>query len=300
MNKFQFQAECIDHFLDSNIIQIANIQHREGPYFFPKHLHNNLEIYRILEGSCQMEIGNMCISCLKDDFIMILPNIAHSLSLLPDFSCTFEHIHFSSMELTQISLEKYIGSPVTLLDTLVHFFTSYHQIPTDTFLSSRISSIISEMEKPALFSQIQMNLQILELLIHLLQSSNRDFSNLSSKNSTQNLYVLTALQYIEKNYASKIQITNIADEIHISPRYLNKLFSKYTHMSLLSYINVFRMNEAVKLMSNPRLTLAEIASMVGMNDSQHFSRLFKDIMGSSPGQYRKTLINEDLKDAKKV
>lgn len=300
MNRLQLQTEFIDKFLDSNIIQIANIQHREGPYYFPKHLHSNLEIYHILEGSCQMEIGNMCISCIKGDFIMILPNIAHSLTLSPEILCTFEHIHFSSVELTQISLEKYIGSPVTLLDALVYFFTSYYQVPSDSFLSNRICSIISEMENPAIFSQIQMNLQILEILIHLLQSSDRDFSKLSLKYSTQNLYVLTALQYIEKNYACKIQITDIADEIHISPRYLNKIFSKYTHMSLLSYINVFRMNQAVKLMSNPSLTLAEIASRVGMNDSQHFSRLFKDIMGSSPGQYRKTINNEDLKVPKKI
>lgn len=149
------------------------------------------------------------------------------------------------------------------------------------------------MEQAGMFSRPQMNLLMSELLIHLLQLSDKDFSSYTQKYSAQNMYVMSALQYIEQNYADKIEVGDIADQLHISSRYLNKLFQKHTNMTLLNYINVFRMNQAILLMTDPQLTLTEIASRVGMNDSQHFSKLFKSVIGSSPSLFWKTLSNEE-------
>ena len=67
-----------DILLTEDIIQSATIQERSDFYTFAKHVHENIELYQIAEGKCKMEIGNQLITCEKDDFILILPNIAHS------------------------------------------------------------------------------------------------------------------------------------------------------------------------------------------------------------------------------
>lgn len=293
MKKEHSHSETLTTFLNSEFIQIANIQYRAGAYYFGKHMHSNLEIYRLLEGSCEMEIGNTSISCCKDDFVIIMPNIVHSLSLSAGTDCTFEHIHFSPDLLSEISLDDFLGIPASLLNALTYCYPSFCHMPADRFIKDRVSAVIREMEQAGMFSRPQMNLLMSELLIHLLQLSGKDFSSYTQKYSTQNMYVLSALQYIEQNYADKIEVGDIASQLHISSRYLNKLFQKHTDMTLLSYINVFRMNQAILLMADPELTLTEIASRVGMNDSQHFSKLFKSVIGSSPSLFRKTLSNEE-------
>ena len=293
MKKDYSHPEAFSTFLNSEFIQIANIQYRAGAYYFGKHMHSNLEIYRLLEGSCQMEIGSTSISCVKDDFVIIMPNIVHSLFLSEGTDCTFEHIHFSPELPSELALDDLLGIQTSLLNALIYCYPSFCHIPADYFIKDRVSDIVREMEQAGMFSRPQMNLLMSELLIHLLQLSDKDFSSYTQKYSVQNMYVLSALQYIEQNYADKIEVGDIADQLHISSRYLNKLFQKHTNMTLLNYINVFRMNQAFLLMTDPQLTLTEIASRVGMNDSQHFSKLFKSVIGSSPSLFRKTLSNEE-------
>ena len=88
----------------------------------------------------------------------------------------------------------------------------------------------------------------------------------------------------------KILIADIADELNISGRYLSKLFSQYMNLSLANYINVYRINRAIELMDTTDLTFTEISGMIGLKDSQHFSKLFYHVIGTTPSQYKKFIL----------
>lgn len=87
-------------------------------------------------------------------------------------------------------------------------------------------------------------------------------------------------------------IQDIADHLNISARYLSKVFFQHMNLTILNYINIYRMNQAIDLMLNTDLTLTHIASQIGLKDSQHFSRLFRNIIGISPNRYRKLLLRD--------
>ena len=108
----------------------------------------------------------------------------------------------------------------------------------------------------------------------------------------QSQYIAFALHYIEKNYMNKLMIDDIANKLNISGRYLSKIFSQYMHISLGNYINIYRINQAINFMSTTNLTLTEISGMIGLKDSQHFSKLFFNIIGITPSQYRKFLLKK--------
>lgn len=197
------KKELLTEFLTSEIVQIANIQYRDNDYFFAKHMHPNMEIYRILEGCCYMDIGNQKIFCETNDFILVLPNIVHSFYLPPDAACAFEHIHFSPYVLGEIDMEEIWGCSLDLLTALTFCYQSFCHFPADAFIKDAVFSIIFEMERPSIFSVPHMNLQLLDLLLHVVSLSDKDFSSYTQKYSTQNMYVLFALHYIEQNYAKK-------------------------------------------------------------------------------------------------
>ena len=43
-------------YINKKIILSANIQEKDNFYFFPKHIHQSIEIYYFISGSCKMDI----------------------------------------------------------------------------------------------------------------------------------------------------------------------------------------------------------------------------------------------------
>jgi len=98
------------------------------------------------------------------------------------------------------------------------------------------------------------------------------------------------LNYIQTHYATKILQEDIAQQLHISVRYLSKLFKSYMGVTLSNYINIYRINRSIELMQDTNLTLTEIALQVGFKDSQHYSKVFGSVINATPSQYRKTFL----------
>lgn len=98
-------------------------------------------------------------------------------------------------------------------------------------------------------------------------------------------YVDQAKRYVEKHYASKILIKDIAKELDISEGYLFDIFKKITGVSVLNYINQYRVNIVKQYIETYHLSLCEAALQVGIEDSAYMSRLFKKVTGVSYREY---------------
>ena len=64
------------------------------------------------------------------------------------------------------------------------------------------------------------------------------------------------------------------------------------NLTILNYINIYRINQAIELMLNTDFTLTRISEQVGLKDSQRFSKLFRNIIGLPPSQYRKLFLHD--------
>lgn len=269
----------------TNSISGATIQHRADHYSFGKHLHTSLEIYLIRKGQCAMEIGNSTILCTEGDFIMIFPNVIHSFYLPGDGECSFYHIHFFPELFIQIIPRE--GTEVNLIHALLFSCPSCYKQTADSELTDTVASIIRLYRTDAASADI--NALLLCLLLKLLRSCETG-SAAQPQPEYQEKYVSFALDYIERNYMNKILLQDIARELHISSRYLSRLFSRYMNVSPGNYINIYRINRAIDLMEKTELTLTEIAGKIGLKDSQHFSKLFFHIIGMPPSHYRRQFL----------
>ena len=82
----------------------------------------------------------------------------------------------------------------------------------------------------------------------------------------------------------------IAASIGVSEVYLRRLFHKHYGQSPNQFLTSERLRHACELMWNPDLTLEEIALQSGFSTLSYFCRVFKEQHGTSPGEFRKTLI----------
>lgn len=100
-------------------------------------------------------------------------------------------------------------------------------------------------------------------------------------------YIYKALHYIDENYKEDISTSDIATNAGLSADYLAKHFKTVMAMSPSEYIRKFRIAKAMELLKTTTLSVADVSTMVGINDTSSFSRIFKQIMQVSPIAFRK-------------
>lgn len=281
-------TEEVMSFCDS-ILSGALVETREAGYSFAPHLHANMEIYHILSGECFMNIQSETLHIVEGDFIMVLPDTVHSFYLSEEVGCTFQHVHFDPSMFQNIVLENKGVYPTTLMHAILFSSQLYYRMKADDVMEQYIQRLIDLYKSSdSLFSSANINVTLMNLMLYVLDHSGSGHE--SEKNQLQNSYVAFALNYIHTNYTSKIKQEDIAQQLHISVRYLSKLFKKYMGITLSNYINSYRVNRSIELMKDTEHTLTEIALMVGFKDSQHYSKVFTRIVNETPSHYKRFLL----------
>ena len=157
----------------------------------------------------------------------------------------------------------------------------------DMFDGGRYADSPKLCTRYGLFPAANINISLINLMLYILDHTKpaHHFSNPQLQNS----YVAYTLNYIAEHYTEKIIQEDIASQLHISVRYLSKLFKAHIGITLSSYINVYRINHSISLMQNTKLSLTEIALQSGFTNSQHYSKVFRDCVNTTPSQYRKSI-----------
>lgn len=93
--------------------------------------------------------------------------------------------------------------------------------------------------------------------------------------------------YLAANYAQKLSLAEVATQFYLSPYYLSRLFRRVTGQSIVDYINSRRIEAAQRLLESTDLSISDVAEQTGFSTAAHFRRVFRELMGMSPLQYRK-------------
>lgn len=84
-----------------------------------------------------------------------------------------------------------------------------------------------------------------------------------------------------------------SEELEINAAYLSREFSKYfDNLSFGDYMRKMRIEKAKELICISSHSLTEIAYLTGFSDQAHFSRIFKQHMGQTPSDFKKSLLKK--------
>ena len=112
------------------------------------------------------------------------------------------------------------------------------------------------------------------------------FAGEATRDDIHNYTILKAIAYIRENYANKISQEEVANYLSITPEYLSTLFHREMNKNFSAFVNEFRVSHAKRLLTGSNLKIYEIAEQVGFTDTKYFNRVFKDIEGVSPKEFR--------------
>jgi len=103
---------------------------------------------------------------------------------------------------------------------------------------------------------------------------------------TPPLLIGKALDFMRRNLHCDISRDEVARHAGISPSHFSRLLKERTGRSFTELLRQCRVDLACELLGGTRQTLAEISDTCGFCDQSYFTRVFQDVKGMTPGQFR--------------
>lgn len=111
------------------------------------------------------------------------------------------------------------------------------------------------------------------------ERSRRHYSNL----------IRDCVDYIDSHYSEPLTLTSEANRLLVSDTYLSSRFIKETGMNFVEYVNTVRVRYACILLIQLQLPIQRISELCGFTSSNYFARVFRQIEGRTPREYRQVM-----------
>lgn len=122
-----------------------------------------------------------------------------------------------------------------------------------------------------------------------LLSTRLDFQQyaLSVNEVRNNQRIHTMLQFIHAHYGEEIHVSDIAACAMLSRSECLHCFHNTIHTTPNQYLKDYRLQAAAQMLVSTNKKLGDIGAACGMPDAAYFTKLFREAMGCTPGEYRK-------------
>lgn len=138
-----------------------------------------------------------------------------------------------------------------------------------------------------LFCENQNNTGMVELIVALLKNALEELRHDEPSPSKGSLMKSRVERYLMENFRSPINRTDAARALGVSTGYVSQLFSKSKDEGFNQKLRRLRLEHAVLLLTNTRMSIDEITQACGFLSSTYFIAAFKRSYGVTPGKYRR-------------
>lgn len=252
---------------------------------FAEHWHNAFEIIIGENVHYVSEIEGTTYEIHRGDILIIPPCTTHTL--YPQKGCNgFVYLLDSSI-LNQInsavSVVSMLKDPIYITEKnnpKLHIIATslLRQMQKDYFSNNSMREVLVYSHFLTLFAEIANNhLGFDEKLLHVRLDKRKEHYDKFNE----------ILYYISLHYKEELSIEKIARQFGFSKFYFARLFKQYTHFTFCDYLTDQRIKAAEYFLSQPDLSITDIAFQTGFSSTSTFDRVFRQRNYCSPSEYRK-------------
>lgn len=99
--------------------------------------------------------------------------------------------------------------------------------------------------------------------------------------------VSRTIAYMKENLTDSFKLEDLASVAGMSASHYSAVFREKVQSSPINFFTFLKIQEACRLLENTKLRIKDVAYQIGFNDPYHFSRVFANVMGTSPRNFRK-------------
>ncbi len=263
---------CMAVFSNENSCFFERKRHIKPMTMPSAHYHDTHELYFLEKGQTKYFIGNEIYMLQPGDMVFIPKFVFHKTD---NGQNRVERLRFSFDDnfagsdcqryIDELKEKRFIRIPEARLDDF--------------------KSIIERLEKENVqkkkgYEDMQ-SLCFMQMLILISRYCTASGTNLGKTEQTAQ----SIAKYISENFSSDLSLEVLAEKYSMSPCHLSRMFKKAVGISLCEYINISRITAAERLLRNMDMTVTQIATECGFNDSNYFATVFKRLKGVTPKKY---------------
>lgn len=258
------------------------------PTEWPIHWHEEIEILYVLEGVLTVELNNVLYNLKERDILLIGSGDIHWIIPQPQKSrivgVQFGLPIFDAL-LFDASSKRFITPLLchskkleTLPDRRVH-----------RRIEHLIRAMIHENENREKGFQMVLKARLYDLVVAILRQIPMDeYCAQGKKKRLERLERLEKVfQHVERRYGQEISLEEAAQEANISVYYFARFFKEATGKTFGRYLMEYRVKKAKWYLANTEAKVTDIAFGTGFNNTTTFNRIFKEITGVTPTEYKK-------------
>jgi AraC-like DNA-binding protein len=247
------------------------------------HSHNYYEMIWLIKGQGTLHV-DMQEYAIEDNTIFYLkPNEPHQFqtqSEMEGFVFSFPDGFFSVGE---------YDFDLACQSSLFQLFIERRTISTANGMEEDMKEIVLKMIKE-LENQYSYSMDLLKryfkiFLIYLMRTVEENFQ--STEQSRETELVKKFMELLDKNFKEKKMVAEYAEQLLVTPNYLNRAVKKITGISASHQIRQRVVLEAKRMSRYSDAGMKEIAYNLGFLDSAHFSRFFKTFGGINFSDFKK-------------
>jgi AraC-like DNA-binding protein len=246
------------------------------------------ELVIVLNGTAMHKVDNESYFIKKGDVFVISDNTSHGYEKTNDFHiCNImyrpERLQTSDSDIRKLAgfhalfvIEPYLTMEREFRSRLKLQLADFEQI------NSMVSSMVLEYSQKNDGWKTMLNSQFMMLVVLL----SRAYSLPSTEEKSDVINIAKSLSYMESCYTDPISTEKLAAMSNLSVRHFTRIFKDTYKTTPGNYILALRVQHACMLLKTTSLNISEIAYNSGFNDSNYFTRQFRNFLHITPKQFR--------------
>jgi AraC-like DNA-binding protein len=242
---------------------------------------SNLQSYLffiVTAGSGQLVYNGMVHPLRVGDCVFINCDQPYEHATSADDLWQLSWIHFDGAMIAAI-YEKYVlrgGQPV------------FHPADLEPFMDMH-ASLFHMAASQDYIRDMRINSDLNALLTLIMAES---WNPAEAEGKKQKRSMLPVKQYLDEHYREKIVLDELAASFYINKFYMTRIFKEQFGVSINTYLQQIRITQAKQLLWFTDQTVDEIGLLCGIGEPNYFSRVFRQVEGVAPSEYRRRWRNK--------
>lgn len=256
-------------------------------FHVPVHWHEEMEIIYIKDGNLRISVEGEIFEGVPGEIYLVNPGELHYMETdrvpVNYYTILFplELVSFQAGDAIEYDFMRPFREKRKLLT---------HNI-NEMFSVEKIEILLEEAillnDKQEGMYQLRTKAKLVELLAEL-EEAGCFYEPMVRKESKLQRNMIS---YIQEHYTEKLTLEMLAEEFHLSEKYISRYFKEQFSISFMQYVSHLRMEKAKELLRSTEFSITEVAFSSGYPSVNFFIRSFKEENQITPLQYRKQLRN---------
>lgn len=251
------------------------------------HKHNFLEVIFVTAGTGKIQVANEKYSVKTGDLVVYPPNAEHK-----EYTHSKLGMELAFFAVTGLKIPN-LPNNYLLPPGVCPLIVSGNDKGRFDWLFNAVLKEVKNSQVP--YSEMMADFYVKILLTEILRKKGVEENSLVKNAAFSEIY-----DYIYKHYAEINTIDDICNALFITNYYVSHVFKKYTGMAPMQYVTKCRITQAKKLLEETDMTVREISSKCGYDETTNFFRNFKRTEGVTPTEYRQKMKNPILPPTKNL